>query len=229
MHSLLPFTAGVCCGDTYSTAICLPASQGFQGLPASFPARGSAFPRIPRLVPQLPRQRRWAACKWKWLGLECAGTGFLVSPPFPSDTISVHRRLSLALLIPRLLSSSQQPAPSSPCVVYTHPQGLRAVRSPGAPAAGRLPALRFESRFEGGNLRAAALVYDNEYDLWLSTDINERCGDAAAARVGALRASDTSASIKPRRAPCRRCRSQGALPAPWPPGASSLAASQTKH
>mmetsp|Transcript_9796 Transcript_9796/g.28021 ORF Transcript_9796/g.28021 Transcript_9796/m.28021 type:complete len:662 (-) Transcript_9796:200-2185(-) len=34
--------------------------------------------------------------------------------------------------------------------------------------------LRFESRFETGNLRAAARVYDTEYDLWLSTDVNER-------------------------------------------------------
>ncbi|KAG1659460.1 hypothetical protein FOA52_007930 [Chlamydomonas sp. UWO 241] len=44
---------------------------------------------------------------------------------------------------------------------------------------GGIPQLSFESCFEGGNLRAAVQVYENEYDLFLATDLNDRseCGN----------------------------------------------------
>lgn len=37
-----------------------------------------------------------------------------------------------------------------------------------------LPPLSFESAFEGGNLRTAVQVYENEYDLFLAPDLNDR-------------------------------------------------------
>lgn len=62
-----------------------------------------------------------------------------------------------------------------------HPEKVRNVAifdnlagdvGPGNPGSG--DRLCFESRFESGNLRAAAQVFDTEYDLWLATDVNER-------------------------------------------------------
>ena len=55
-----------------------------------------------------------------------------------------------------------------------------------------LPPLSFESAFEGGNLRTAVQVYENEYDLFLAPDLNDRwvwagvnmCGHASFGALG---------------------------------------------
>ena len=78
-----------------------------------------------------------------------------------------------------MMSQMEPPRPlTAPKPPHGRSSGGRAGSGPASSSSSsssaQLPQLKFESNFEGGNLRAAVQVYENEYDLFLSSDLNDR-------------------------------------------------------
>lgn len=84
-------------------------------------------------------------------------------------------------LSPAALNPKHVPPALTPLTARSHRCGCP------PPGDARAGLLSFESRFESGNLRAAAQVYENEYDLWLATDVNERCAAVLSTSQGGIR------------------------------------------
>ncbi|GAX75978.1 hypothetical protein CEUSTIGMA_g3421.t1 [Chlamydomonas eustigma] len=163
-HQRSPSSASNSSSDVTLAVIPVPPRQG-SGSHAQSSGRGGGSPRNTSLSTSS--------------SASIAAAGPQMQHQLPLSALhSTGRALHSSSSITRLAATSMGGAAGGHPLETAVPVAAVTVTQPPAggtvKAVSLIPSLGFDSGFEGGNLRAAVQVYDNEYDLFLAADINDR-------------------------------------------------------